>query len=111
MITNNDPPNSPARTSSSPQQFRPPKTVYAYHDPEGTSKVTTTVVHALADIMDVDVSETEFSLYDSVDPDALNRLFAPKSDGTARPPGHVAFGVQGYRVTVYSSGEIAITPP
>lgn len=88
-----------------------PSTYYAYHDPEGSAALTTTVVHALADVMGADVSDAGFSLYDSVDPDALDRVFAPKADGTPRPPGHIAFGVQGYQVTVYSTGEIVITPP
>ena len=91
--------------------MRAPNTYYAHHDPNGAADLTTTIVHALADVMGDDVTGTEFSLYDSVDPDALDRIFAPKRDGTPRPPGHVAFSVEGYRVTVYSSGEIAITPP
>lgn len=106
----NDPPHDPPPADRR-GQVRQQNTYYAQHDPTGAADLTTTVVHALADVMGVDVTGTEFSLYDSVDPDALDRLFAPKADGTPRPPGHVAFGVQGYRVTVYSSGEIAITPP
>jgi hypothetical protein len=106
----NDPPNDPPRGGGR-APVRQPNTYYAKHDPDGSADLTTTVAHALADVMGVDVSGTEFSLYDSVDPDALDRIFAPKADGTPRPPGHVAFGVNGYRVTVYSTGEIAITPP
>lgn len=106
----NDPPNNPPRTDRR-TQVRQSNTYYARHDPTGSADLTTTIVHALADVMGGDVTGTEFSLYDSVDPDALNRLFAPKADGSVRPPGHVAFSVRGYRVTVYSSGEIAITPP
>lgn len=84
---------------------------HVYHDPESSARVSTTVVHALADAMGVDVTDTGFSLYDSVDPDALDTIFAQTSTGKPRPPGHVAFSVEGYRVTVYSTGHIVITPP
>lgn len=93
------------------QRSPQPSTYHAYHDPRSPAKLSTTIVHALADVMDLDVTDTGFSLYDSVDPDALDQLFVPKSDGTPRPPGHVAFSVQGYRITVYSEGHIVITPP
>jgi hypothetical protein len=83
----------------------------AYHSPDSPAKLTTTVVHALADAMGVDVTEIGFSLYDSIDPDALNMIFAPKPDGSLRSPGHVAFSVKGYLVTVYSGGQIVITAP
>lgn len=71
----------------------------------GPAKVSTTLVHALADVMGQDVTDTDFCLYDSIDPDALNRLFAN------RPGGHVAFGVNGYAVTVYGDGRVVITEP
>lgn len=92
---------------------QPPQrnTYHAYHDPQSPAKLSTTVVHALAEVMDLDVTDTGFSLYDSVDPDALDQLFSPHDDGTPRPPGHVAFSVNGYRITVYSEGHIVITPP
>lgn len=87
------------------------KDYHAFHEPEGSAKVSTTVVHALADAMGVDVTDIGFSLYDSIDPDALDRIFTQTSNGPPRAPGHVAFSVNGYRVTVYSSGHIVITPP
>jgi len=80
------------------------------HDPDGTSKLSTTVIHALADVMGADVSTAGFTLYDSVDPDALDRIFA-NGEGTERELGHVAFTVEGHRVTVYGDGRIVITPP
>ncbi|QLG64342.1 hypothetical protein HUG12_20765 (plasmid) [Halorarum salinum] len=104
------PPNSSAPPADG-RQARTPNTYHVRHDPAGAADVTTTVVHALADAMGTDVTGIEFSLHDSVDPEALDRLFAPRDDGTPRPPGHVAFSVEGYRVTVYSGGDIAITPP
>lgn len=81
------------------------------HDFDGTASLTTTLVHAIADVTGTDVSETEFTLHDHVDPDALDRLFAPEPDGTRRTSGHVSFAVWGYRVTVHGDGHIAIVPP
>lgn len=89
---------------------RGPMEYHVTHDPESAAHVSTTVVHALADVMDVGVTDTGFALYDSIDPDALDRIFAATPAGRRRP-GHVAFAVEGYRVTVYSGGQIVITPP
>jgi len=88
-----------------------PGTYYVKHDPEGPAKLSTTVIHALADAMGIDVTDSGFTLYDTIDLDALDQIFAATDDGTQRPPGHVAFCVNGYQTTVYSTGEIVITPP
>lgn len=93
------------------QQASRSKDYRTRHDPESPAKLTTTLVHALADAMNRDVSETGPLLYDSVDPTAVDRIFSPNDDGATRDPGHVAFAVDGYRVTVYSNGDIVITPP
>ncbi|MFP8954414.1 HalOD1 output domain-containing protein [Natrialbaceae archaeon A-arb3/5] len=82
-----------------------------HHDSDGTATITTTIVHAIAEIADTDVSQGEFSLYDSVDPDALDRLFRQKTDGTDRTGGHVAFTTLEHEVYVYANGDIIIYPP
>lgn len=84
---------------------------FAYHDPAGDARLSTTLVHALADVMGVDVTDTGFVLADQIDPDALDALFTQTVDGGGNPAGHLAFSVDGYRVTVYSDGTIVITPP
>lgn len=84
---------------------------YSYHDPDGDARLTTTLVHALADVMGVDVTDTGFVLADHIDPDALDTLFADPVDERGNPLGHVAFAVDSYRVTIYSDGTIVITPP
>jgi hypothetical protein len=85
---------------------------YVFHyDNDGTATVTTTIVHALASIADTDVSQGEFSLYDSIDPDALDRIFRPKADGTERIGGHVAFTALEHEVYVYANGDVIIYPP
>ncbi|MFB6141606.1 MAG: HalOD1 output domain-containing protein [Halosimplex sp.] len=73
--------------------------------------MTTTLAHAISDVTGVDVTDTGFTLNDHVDPEALDRLFKPKADGTQRIDGHLSFTIWGYQVTVYSDGQIAIVPP
>lgn len=87
------------------------QTYTIHHDFDGTATVTATIVHALSDITGVDVSEAEFVLNDHVDPDALDKLFADKADGTSRSHGHVTINIQGYQTTIYSTGQISIVPP
>lgn len=81
-----------------------------HYDEDGTATLTATIVHGLAAITDTDVSQGEFSLYDSVDPDALERIFRSKADGAPRTGGHVAFTALDYQVYVYASGEIHVYP-
>ncbi|WP_436912303.1 HalOD1 output domain-containing protein [Halosimplex marinum] len=86
-------------------------TYYVKHDFGGSAELTTTLAHAISDATGVDVTDTGFTLNDHVDPEALDRLFKPKDDGTARVDGHLSFAIWGYQVTVYSDGQIAIVPP
>ena len=79
------------------------------YDPDGPSKLTTTLVHALAEFVGGDVTAMEETLYDRIDPDALDRLFAPRADGSRRSDGHVTFTLDGYLVMVSSDGRIEIT--
>jgi len=102
---------SPGRAGGQYKQLSSPKDYHTQHDTEGAAKLSTTVIHALADLMERDVTDVGFVLYDSIDPDALDKIFSSTDDGTSRSPGHVAFTVDGYRVTVYSDGHIVITPP
>lgn len=47
-------------------------------------------------------------LYNVIDPEALNTLFAPHADGSPRPVGEVSFQYLGYWVTVSSEGVVEI---
>jgi hypothetical protein len=87
------------------------QTYFVEHDFERPAKLTTTLAHALSDVSGIDVTDTGFTLDDHVDPDALDRLFKPKEDGTPRMNGRLTFTAWGYQVTVYSDGQIAIVPP
>lgn len=102
----------PTADDANDLQYDQPNDRYVFHhDPESTATITTTIVHALAQIADTDVSQGEFSLYDSVDPDALDRLFRTKADGTERSGGHVAFTALEHEVYVYANGDVIIYPP
>lgn len=97
----------------SPQQYqaRNTGTYFIKHDFDGPAELTTTLAHALSDVSGVDVTDTGFTLYDYIDPDALDQLFKPREDATRRVNGNLTFTVWGHQVTVYSDGQIAIVPP
>lgn len=100
--------------SRPPQQQQPPQQTQRYyvtHDFEGAAELTTTLVHALADVTGLDMTEAEATVEECVDRDALDRLFAPLSDGTPRANSQLGFTAWGHQVTVYSNGQIAIAPP
>ncbi len=82
-----------------------------YHDFDGPSELTTTLVHAISDVTGINVSETEFTLSDFVNADALNQLFRPKPDGTLRASGRYQCTIWGCEVNVFSDGQITIQPP
>lgn len=92
------------------QQPAPRQAYTVYHDFDGTATVTETVVHALSDVTGMDVTDADFALYDYVDPDSLDRIFAPMHDGTPRSTGYLSFAVAGHQVTVYATGQVSIVP-
>lgn len=76
---------------------RPTNTVRLPRSGTATSEL---VVEAIATCMDDDPTDLGVTLYDSVDPDALDRLFRAKSDGTPRAKGRVVFQMGECRVEV-----------
>lgn len=106
-----DHPNAEQAPSPQQQQRQEPAPNYhVHHDFDGSAELTATLAHAISNVTGADVTDTGFTLNDYVDPEALDRLFKPKSDGMPRGHGHVSFVVWGYQVTVYSSGRIVIAP-
>lgn len=89
----------------------PPLVYRARHDPDGAANLSTTVAHAIAECLNVDVTDGSFSLYECVDPDALDALFRPRHDGVPRSGGSITFFVQDHRVTVHADGQIIVEPP
>ncbi len=81
-----------------------PGVYYAHHDPDGPLTVSGTVVRAVAEIAGVDPMTTKIPLDESVDPDALDELFA-----TASSEASVRFDVCGLDVVVRSDGTVRIS--
>jgi hypothetical protein len=74
-------------TRTAAGRFAPEKTgrnFHTYHDSESPAKLSTTVIHALADVMGSDVTNAGFVLNDNINPDALDRTFANYSDNHTR---------------------------
>ncbi|USZ70914.1 HalOD1 output domain-containing protein [Natronosalvus halobius] len=69
----------------------------------------TTVVELVADREGTDPMELQPPLYDVIDPEALNALFAPTSRGQSRESGQVSFRYLGYDVTVRADGDVSIS--
>lgn len=90
-------------------EYDPDRGVYvADHGETGDRELSVTVVHAVLDATGKD--PTEVNLNDAVQPDALNRVFGPKHDGTPRNEGTITFEFAGCHATVEASGEIRIDP-
>lgn len=81
------------------------------HDPTSDDPVWEAITEVVAASTGADPSELR-PLYEVVDPDALDRVFAPtNSDGerTTRT-GHVVFRYEGCRVRVTADGCVVTTP-
>jgi len=100
-----------AKQSRQQYPVRDAGTYFVKHDFDGPAELTTTLAHALSDVSGVDVTDTGFTLYDYIDPDALDQLFKPSDGANRRINGMFTFTVWSHKVTVYSDGQIAIVPP
>ncbi|WP_433634804.1 HalOD1 output domain-containing protein [Halomicrococcus sp. NG-SE-24] len=78
-------------------------------DGSADDSLKTRIISHVAAQKNVDSTSLE-PLYEAIDPDALEDLFAPHFDGTSRTTGRVVFAYSGYRVTVTSDGDIQTTP-
>lgn len=67
------------------------------------------VVALVADAESVRPVDLE-PLHGTIDPDALDRLFAPTNSGDDRTDGYVAFVFEGYHVTIHGDGEVVAKP-
>lgn len=82
-------------------------------DDTTTRSVSFNVIAAIAeregrDPVEIEPPEYE-ALYEAIDPEALDALFAPRDDGTPRSWGRVTFSYCGYRVVVTSAGEVTVS--
>ncbi|WP_339103760.1 HalOD1 output domain-containing protein [Haloterrigena salinisoli] len=81
-------------------------------DATATNSLSFEVITAVAEREGIDPMEIEppeyEALYDVVNPEALDSLFAPREDGTSRGSGRVEFVFCGYRVVVTSDGDVDV---
>lgn len=77
------------------------------HDWERDEPISTVVVKMVSSLEDVPPTALD-PLHDYVDPDALDRLVAPKRDGQQRTGAYAAFRFEGYDVTVSGDGQISL---
>lgn len=70
------------------------------------------IIAAVAEREGVDPTEVEppeyEALYEVLDPEALDALFAPRQNGTERAAGRVEFEYCGYDITVTDGGEVSL---
>ena len=72
--------------------------------PDETTPTSIAVVRAIAAVENVDPIDLDFTLYEYVDPQALDQLTGRESaDDT-----EVTFTANGYRVRVHDTGEITL---
>lgn len=76
-------------------------------DPQRTQSPSEAVVEAVAEAEDVPPSEVAPPLYEAVDPESLDDLFASTALAD-RPGGRVAFPYGGYEVTVHCNGQVSV---
>ena len=76
---------------------------------QGETTPSETVIHAVAEAADVDPLELD-PLHSTIDPDALDALFAPKYNGQPRDGDlQLTFSMAGYKVIVWSYGRVSVT--
>jgi hypothetical protein len=73
----------------------------------GDRSVSESVVEAVAQAEGVAPTQLRSTLYEAVDPDALEQLFAPRTP-VERLDGTLTFHYHGYRVTVRSGGSVTV---
>ena len=70
------------------------------------------IVEAIAAIEGVSSDNVEFTLYESLDPEALDTLFDENTDMTGRETNVIAeFQISDYTVHVTSEGTLTVTAP
>lgn len=64
------------------------------------------VIERVAALKDTEPTELDQPLYEAIDPDALDSLFTPKRDRTARGGGEIQFMYCGCSVIVTPNGDV-----
>ena len=72
---------------------------------------STVIVRAVAHICNRDLTASDTTLYDVVDPDALDRLFGDCGDGSDRTSGRAVFELWGCRIELHADDRLVIYEP
>lgn len=83
------------------------ETYHAGFDWPGTKPPSIALVEAMAAVTDADPMNLD-SLYETIDPDALDDLFGHRPFGSSGFDGSVTFAFCGHEVSIHASGEIVI---
>ncbi len=82
-------------------------------DTDEAGSLSFRVITAVAEREGIDPMEFEppeyEALYDVVNPEALDSLFAPRQNGSERATGTVEFRFCGYDIVVTSDGEVSLS--
>lgn len=100
-----------ASTTNRPQSAQPPRQHTAYHESDGPARLSTTLIHVLADVAGADVSQVHEAIASCVDVDALDRIFASNRGERPSQRGQLSFPVWQFYVTVYGDGRIVVEEP
>lgn len=100
-----------ASTMDRPRPAQLPRQHTAYHDVAGPARLSTTLVHVLADIAGADVSQAHAAVASNVDVDALDRIFRAGHGERPAQRGQLSFPVWQYCVTLYADGRIVVEEP
>lgn len=71
--------------------------------------LTSRIAEKVAESEGVEPTELQPPLYEVIDPDALNAVFADAESDVSREVGRVEFTYCGYQVVVRSDGQVSVT--
>lgn len=96
-------------TDTSDIEYDPERDAYrATYDWAGSEPLRIFVARVVATAAGVSPTELE-AIYRSVNPEALDEVFEPLPDGTARTGGGIWFSVDDYDVVIHGDGEVVVT--
>jgi len=82
-------------------------------EPTVGQSVSFDVIEAVAEregVDPIDLEPPEYdALYDVINPEALDALFATRENGRERPTGRIEFPFCGYHVVVTSDGDVEVS--
>ncbi|GAB3018890.1 HalOD1 output domain-containing protein [Natronobiforma cellulositropha] len=84
-------------------------TYHTWYDDESYEPVSSALLEAVSSVLEVEVDDLE-TLYERIDPDALNALFHHWRGERTGATGSVSFRFARCSVTVCADGEIVIDP-